>query len=516
MSEPVQDHVAARVQVETTLGRLEGLQHHGHQAYLGIPFALPPTGERRFCAPQPAPPWTGVRDATAFGPSAIQGTHPVPGMAASGPRDEDCLYLNVYTPASDAAKRPVLFWIHGGGFVLGSGSEALYDGGRLAERGDVVVVTIHYRLGAFGFLYLGAHGGDEFAATANAGQLDQIAALHWVQTNIAALGGDPDNVTVFGESAGSAAVATLLAMPAARGLFRRAILQSGAANALGNVESGARLAARLLEKAGVATARALRDIPAQALLKAQHAASGPLGAGLGFAPIVDGHTLLEQPLAAVVKGAARDIEIVIGTNRDEMKLFNASVDRAPIDDAELVQRVQALMSGRSRTNLLTAESAAGIVAGYRRARAGKLPATNLDLLDAIQGDLQFRIPSIRLAEAQREYQAHTFMYLFVYESPARRGALGACHALELPFVFGTLDAPTQDRFAGSGPAVERLSASMMDAWLAFAHTGNPSHAGIGTWDAYDRQRRQTMIFGRVSGAEAAPFEAERALWDEVV
>ncbi len=503
---------ALGVVVATAHGRIEGLQLDRHQAFLGIPFALAPTGERRFCPPQPAPSWSGVRSATSFGFAAIQGTHPVPGMAASGPRDEDCLFLNVYTPAADGAKRPVLFWIHGGGFVLGSGSEALYNGAPLAIRGDIVVVAIHYRLGAFGYLYLGAHGGGDWGATANAGQLDQIAALQWVRANIAAFGGDPDNVTVAGESAGSMAAATLLGMPAARGLFRRAILQSGAANRIGTVESGAKVTAALLEKLAISEKNAvkIRDVPAEALLRAQLAVATS-GNGMAFAPIVDGTTVPEQPLAAVGQGAARDIELVIGSNRDEMKLFNASVPREAIDETTLIERLGAVLPRRAAPHVHK------LVAVYRKSReALGLPAANLDLLDAIQGDEMFRIPSIRLAEAQRPHQPHTFMYLFVFESPARRGALGACHALELPFVFGTLDAPTQDKFAGKGQAVETLSGQMMDAWIGFVRKGEPGHAGIGAWPAYDATQRATMLFGRRCAVENAPFEAERAAWDGVL
>jgi para-nitrobenzyl esterase len=500
------------IQVTTANGRIEGIRFDRHQAFLGIPFARPPTGPRRFGAPEAPQSWTGIRPANAFASSAIQGTSPMPGTAASGPRDEDCLYLNVYTPAADDAKRPVFFWIHGGGFTLGSGSEPLYDGARLATRGDIVVVTIHYRLGALGYLYLGGHGGSAWGATANAGQLDQIAALAWVRENIAAFGGDPANVTIAGESAGSMAASTLLAMPAARGLFRRAILQSGAANRLGNVESGAKLASRVLEKLGIAEANAaqIRDVPAEVILKAQHAVAAS-GMGLAFAPIVDGSTVPVHPLEAVANGAARAIELVIGSNRDEAKLFNAVAPRTPIDDGALIERVAKLLPKRAQTQ------AGDLVAVYRRSRDERaLPATNLDLLDAIQGDEMFRIPSIRLAEAQRPHQPRTHMYLFVYESPARRGSLGACHALELPFVFGTLDAPTQDKFAGTGPVAERLSANMMDAWLGFARAGDPSHSGIGTWSAYDGAHRATMIFGRDSALELAPFDAERAAWDGVL
>jgi para-nitrobenzyl esterase len=502
----------AGVRIDTAQGRIAGLQLDGHQAFLGIPFAKAPDGTRRFCAPQAPEAWSGVRAATAFGYSAIQGTHPVPGMAASGPRDENCLFLNVYTPAADGSKRPVLFWIHGGGFTLGSGSEPLYNGAPLALRGDIVVVSIHYRLGALGYLYLGAHGGDAWGATANAGQLDQIAALEWVRDNIAVFGGDPGNVTIAGESAGSMAAATLLAMPAARGLFRRAILQSGAANRIGTVETGAKVAAAVLEQLGIGPkdAAKLRELPTDAILKAQLAVAG-LGAGMAFAPIVDGKTVPEQPLAAVTRGAASDIELIIGSNRDEMKLFNASVPREPIDERTLIERLSKVLPKRAAPHVQE------LIAVYRKSRtATKLPSTNLDLLDAIQGDEMFRIPSIRLAEAQRLHQPRTYMYLFVFESPARRGSLGACHALELPFVFGTLDAPTQDKFAGKGPDVERLSAQMMDAWLGFTRAGEPGHRDIGPWQPYDELQRATMLFGRTCAIENAPFDAERAAWDGVI
>ena len=501
------------VVVHTSLGAVEGVEHSGHQSFLGIPFARPPTGDLRFRPPEDPQPWPGVRDASRFAASAVQGTHPIPGMAASGPRDEDCLYLNVYTPAADGGRRPVLVWIHGGGFTMGSGSEPLYDGGPLAERGDVVVVTIHYRLGALGYLYLGAHGGEGWGATANAGQLDQIAALRWVRNHIAGFGGDPAQVTLFGESAGAFAVGALLAMPAARGLFHRAVLQSGSASRVGDRETASRLAAELLEQLGLepGDAEELRTLPAEAVLKAQHAVAAQVADGLRFAPVCDGDTLPEPPLLALRAGAAAEIPVVVGTNRDEVKLFNAmDRNREAIDDSKLTQLVRAALGERS------ADRAPDLVGTYRRAREGRLPTQNVDLLDAIQSDLRFRIPAIRLLEAQRPHQAGTYSYLFSWESPARRGALGSCHALEMPFVFGTLDAPTQDRFAGTGPAAERLSHQMMDAWLAFARTGTPAHPGVGDWPAYDTTRRATMIFDRESGLEEAPLDEERRAWDDII
>lgn len=502
--------------VRTSLGEIQGKTCGNHREFLGVPFAAPPTGSGRFCAPAPHEGWTGVRDATRFGFSCPQGQHPIPGMAASGPRSEDCLYLNVFTPAAAGAQRPVMVWIHGGGFTMGSASELLYHGGPLVERGDVVVVAIQYRLGALGYLYLGAHGGEAWGATANAGQRDQVAALEWVRDNIAAFGGDPGNVTIFGESAGSAAVATLLAMPAAKGLFHRAIMESGAANLLAGSQAASRVTTQLLAELGSDGSQgSLQGLPADRIVEAQlslTARAQGLDAGLRLAPVVDGKTVPVSPLEAVANGSSADVPVLIGSNRDEAKLFNVTVrERPQPDDAALVEALRPSLPGASADRIT-------MLAGtYRTSRESRgLPHANNDILDAVQSDVRFRLPSIRLAEAQRKNQSRTFSYLFTHTSPARHGALGACHALEIPFVFGTLDAPTQDRFAGSGPEVERLSGHMMAAWLAFARTGNPSHEGLGEWPAYDAEERRTMILDLTSRVESDPFGNEREALETVV
>lgn len=497
--------------VRTALGALEGEQRGAHQAFLGIPYAAPPTGERRFRAPQPAEKWEGVRDATRIAAAAPQGTHPVPGMAASGPRDEDCLYLNVFTPAADGGERPVLFWIHGGGFTLGSGSEALYNGGPLAERGDVVVVAIHYRLGALGYAYLGGHGGDEWGATANAGQLDQIAALEWVRDNIASFGGSPDNVTIFGESAGAGAVATLLAMPAGRGLFHRAVMQSGTAARVASTDAASQLAAALLDELGLTNAEELRTVSADAIVEAQGAAARKVEGATSWGIVCDSVTLPQPPHDAVSDGVASEVPIIVGTNRDEVKLFSVtSRDRPDIDDAALIEQVRASIPSHA------SEGAEALAEAYRASRQSLgLGALNIDILDAVQTDARFRLPALRLAEAQSAHQPNSFVYLFAHESPARGGVMGSCHALEMPFVFGTLDAPTQDRFAGTGPDVDRLSANMMDAWIAFAKTGNPSHEGIGRWQPYTSDQRPTMVFDAVSSLVDDPLGDERKAWERL-
>lgn len=499
--------------VETTCGRLEGVQHEKHQSYMGIPFAAPPVGGLRFHAPQPPAAWSGVRKASEPGLASRQTGHPIPGFAASGPQDEDCLYLNVFTPAADGGRRPVLFWIHGGGFTHGAGSEELYNGGPLAVRGDVVVVTINYRLGALGYLWLGDHL-PEAGLTANAGQLDQVAALQWVRDNIATFGGDPGNVTIFGESAGAAAVGTLLAMTGAKGLFHKAILESGTGRA-GDRASGQRIADMVLGELGLSGARTvdILTIPADRILEAQTAVAAKLGreAGLIFGPIRDGVTLLDRPIDAVRAGAAAEIPVLVGTNRDEVKLFAATIRRDEIDDENLVRAVDATLGKPGP------EKARAVVEVFRKSRAEKgLPGTNLDVLDAVGSTARFRAGATRLALAQQPHQPDTYLYLFTYASPARHGALGSCHALEMPFVFGTLGAPTQDRFAGSGPAVERLSHQMMDAWLSFAKTGRPGHEGIGRWDPYSEPNRPTMVFDLECGQQDDPFGEERRAVEALV
>jgi para-nitrobenzyl esterase len=492
-------------EVETSFGKLRGVPRGKHIAFLGVPYARPPVGDLRFMAPQPPVPWTGVRDALAFASSAPQDPLSAPGFRASGPESEDCLYLNIYTPAADGGRRPVLFWIHGGGFSHGSGAQPSYDGGPLVERGDVVVVTINYRLGALGYLFLGDHGGADWGAATNAGQLDQIAALRWVRDNIGAFGGDAGQVTIFGESAGSVAVCTLLAMPDARGLFGKAIAQSGTANRLASTDNAAATTKRYLRTLGIddADPGKLRSASVEALLRAQ----GPRGP---LSPIVDGRTLPQRPISAVREGVAKDIPLMVGTNRDEQKLY-VPVPRAEIDDAELERQV------REQLPRGAAAGAAEVIAVYRKSRAARgLPSTSNDIADAVATASRFRIPATRLCEAQGVHQPRTFLYQFDWESPARRGALGACHGVEIPFVFGTVGKTGNDRFTGTGPAADELARQMMDAWLGFAKRGEPGHEGIGPWPAYDMRERQTMVFGPRCGAQAAPFEEERAVWDSLL
>jgi para-nitrobenzyl esterase len=497
------------VLVETKYGNLSGIQNEKHQSFLGIPYAAPPVRSLRFCAPQAPESWEGVREATQFSASCLQQESTVQGMTADGPLSEDCLYLNVFTPQADGSKRPVMFWIHGGGYVYGSSNSATYNGGALAERGDVVVVSINYRLGLFGYLYLGAHGGKEWGASANCGQLDQIAALRWVQENIAHFGGDPSNVTIFGESAGAGAVITLMAMPEARGLFQRAISQSGSVNAIQQPEGAAQVTEEFLAQLGVdpVDTKKLQELPAEVLLEAQPGlpvgSSGPMGGGLRSTPVVDGDTLPRHPSDLFKNGEMTEIPFLIGSNRDEIKLFKDPTKVKPITDENL-EKIVGTFKG-----MFADSSSKEVIDTYKQSRTARgLPSDNVNIMDAIISDQMFKLPSLRIAEAHGQ----AYVYLFTYESPALKGALGACHALEMAFVFGTLHTQFEPRFTGTGPDAERLSEQMMDAWLSFARNGNPNHSGLDNWPVYDGKKRATMIFDKESACCEAPFEEERALW----
>jgi para-nitrobenzyl esterase len=492
--------------VETTLGKLRGVREDGLDLFRGIPFAAPPVGPLRFRPPQPAEPWAGVRDATRFGLSAPQAPIAIEfldGMDV-GPTSEDCLFLNVATPAADGGKRPVMVWIHGGAFTIGSGSQRMYDVRPLTKRGQVVLVTINYRLGALGFL-----GIDHEEAAPNAGLLDQVAALHWVRENIAAFGGDPANVTIFGESAGGMSVGCLLGMPRAHGLFDKAIPMSGAAHAVNSPSAHARLRADFCRELGVADndLAALRSKSALEILGAQaRCEKTPLGhpQRIGFRPNVDGKAFARRPIDAIRQGLSANVPVLVGATRDEWKLFGM-MDPASrkLDAAGLEAAIEARVAGHG----------ARIVAAYREARPS---ATPVELFDAIETDRIFRIPAIRLAEAQSAHQPDTYAYLYTWESPLLGGRLGACHGIDVPFVFGLIGTAGAEKFAGGGAAAERLQEQTTGAWLAFARDGRPAERSLPEWPRFDERRHHTMLLGAESELAHDPFGAERAAWEDVL
>ncbi len=493
-------------------GDLRGVERDGVWSFSGIPYATLPEG-RRWRSALPPEPWRGVRSGAEFGPIAPQplalGGFAMPGEPTT--QDEDCLSLNVWTPSPDNGRRPVMVWIHGGGFTSGSGAGLMYRGGDLAKTGDVVVVTCNYRLGALGFL---AHRAlDEGAGIGNWGLRDQVMALRWVQDNIGAFGGDPRNVTVFGESAGAMSISALLVAPEARGLFSRAIVQSGPAyvHDAPRAMSAAEDLAEVLGLAAV-TRTALEAVPATELVTAaqalQNRRPAPGELPLPFLPVVDGTVLVTDPVAALAEGQAADVALMIGTNRDELTFFAlGDPSLADLDEPGLEKWFARTLPGTD---------GAEVVDTYRRARAARgEPVTARELWVAGGSDAVFRWPSLQMAAAQRAHQPATFVYLFTWATPAFGGILGACHALELPFVFGAIRHPLVARFAGAGPEAFALSEQMQHAWLSFARCGDPSHPGIGEWPAWAAPRRSTMVFGTECAAQAAPRDEELAVWERV-
>ncbi|MFQ5513207.1 MAG: carboxylesterase/lipase family protein [Myxococcota bacterium] len=490
------------VRVETQHGALEGVEERGVRVFRGIPYAAPPVGTHRLRPPRPAPAWAGVRDATRFGPSAPQDEQRSMAFARMGvgPQSEDCLYLNVYAPADAGAPRPVLVWLHGGAFLNGSGSQAMYRGHALVRRGDVVVVTLNYRLGALGFLHLAELSEDPRLADAGScGLLDQIAALRWVRENIAAFGGNAAKVTIFGESAGGMSVGTLLGTPAARGLFQRAIAQSGAALHVHHASAATRVARVLLEEAGLShpSAAELQALPLAQIQRAQARTLERLAnasTALTFQPVIDGRTLPQSPLSAVNAGAAAGIPLLIGTTRDEWSFWAVGDPRlVQLDESGLLQRVRARVP-RSLPESERAPAARDLIELYRSRLAGRC-ASPRDIFVALQTDRVFGIPARQLAEAQSRHEPRTWAYRITWESPAAGGALGACHGIDIPFVFGMIGSKGVDLFAGDGPDAERLQGQIMDAWLRFARSGGPRHDGLPEWPAFEPNRAATMLLG---------------------
>ena len=496
--------------VETALGRVEGVAERGVQCFRGIPFARPPVGRLRFRPPEPGIPWSGVRPAAGYGPSAPQNASPLEQLFGSAPvawDEAECLTLNIWTPAADGARRPVMVWVHGGAFVGGSGATPWYDGTRFAAGHDVVVVTLNYRLGVFGFLHLEDAAGEPYAGSGNVGILDQVAALRWVAENIAAFGGDPGNVTVFGESAGGMSVGTLLGLPAARGLFRRAVLQSGAGHNAVSREQAARVARDVLSHLGVDgdPAGRLAEVPPAALLEAQAKVAGAnLRQGLAFQPVIDGGTLPALPVDSVRAGSASGVDVLVGTTRDEWHLFAALDPRlSGLDESTLRDAIG---------ELVPAGVAADALDVYRSGRSGASPA---QVVSAMMTDRIFRIPAIRLAEAHAGAGGRAFMYLFSWATPAFGGRLGSCHALEIPFVFANLDRPGVPVFCGDEPPAG-LAATMNAAWARFARGGDPGGPGVEGWPGYEAERRATMVLDVDCHLEDDPMAGERRLWDGVL
>ncbi|MFB8176252.1 carboxylesterase/lipase family protein [Streptomyces sp. NPDC055966] len=489
--------------VRTASGAVRGLREQGLSVFRGIPFAAPPVGPDRFRAPRRPHPWEGTREAYAFGPPPPQESGFLGRTAQPRqPEGDDWLTLNVWTPDPDpSAARPVLVWIYGGAFKLGFSGQPGYDAQQLARTGDAVLVTFNYRVGMEGF----ALWAD---APANRGLLDQVAALEWVQENITAFGGDPSQVTVFGESAGAGSVASLLSMPRARGLFRRAVAQS-VPGTFFSADLARDIAGSLAARAGrTPTAADLAATDPRELTRAGQTLGIEMPAytdrwgraaptSVPFAPVVDGDVLPTTPWEALSSGAARDVDLLVGHNRDEYRLF----------------LVMAGMSGKitddlaARTLRLYAPGGEAGEAAYRSA----FPEWGAEqLFERVQTDWLFGQPSLRLAEAQRTGGGRAHVYELTWPAPDSAGALGACHGLDIPLLFGTFGADLGALLFPGGrptPEAERLSAFVQRAWTAFARTGDPG------WPAYDPRSRLVQVLDAEQRVAPYPEEASRRIWE---
>src|SRR5215212_1971560 len=474
----------------TGYGDLQGTIDRGVTVFRGVPYARPPVGPLRFAPPQPPDAWTRVRDATAFGPPAMQGANVVTGgQSASLAPSEDCLTLNIWTPVVDDGRRPVLVWLHGGAFMFGAGSNPMTHGAALARRGDVVVVTINYRLGLFGYLRGIDVCGEALPSTGNMGLLDQIAALRWVQAEIAAFGGDPDNVTVVGQSAGAGSIAAMLTMPAMPGdrrPFQRAVLQSGSAAQLQAPAAASRVAESILEDLGLEPHEAgrLRDLPAEQLLEIQTRVT-PRARGAVYRPVADGVDIPADPEGAIAVGSAAGIPLLIGTTLDEYTFFR----RMDPDVEHLTEDGLLTRLADPGFNAQAGDGArfdpAEAVALHRRERAARGEGTTpTDLWLAMMTERRFRVPAMRLAELHAVHTLETYAYLFTWKSPGWGGKLGAGHVVDVPFMLGTLDAPDAQDLVPAGSPVGSLPEQMQDAWIAFARTGRPQTPGLADWSPY--------------------------------
>jgi len=507
--------------VSLSLGQLAGEQQSGLYVFRGVPYARPPTGALRFRAPEPPVPWSGVRPALTPGPTAPQVLGLMRDLVA---QDEDCLQLNVWSPKLTGS-RPVLVFIHGGAFTSGACTHPMYDGGALARRGDVVVVSFNYRLGALGFADLSALGDERFGADSNVGLRDQLAALRWVQAHIADFGGDPGQVTVFGQSAGAMSVAALLTSPASEGLFTRAIAQSGAGHHALARSQAAGVAERLLDALGIGPhelAR-LRELPAAAIAAAQAACittrthigvpEKPLHNGaMGLMPVIDGDLLPELPALAAARGAGSDVPLLLGSTRDEQRfwIFMSDPNKRSLDDDALLRVLDARVPGRARE----------VCAAYRAllARPGLLP---WHLFSAIETDRVFAVPAQRLSEARvrapAAVPAGTYLYHFDWRGPLFEGELGACHTMDVPFVLGTVDEGFGRVFTGGGAAARALADRMMDAWIAFARSGDPSCEKLGAWPRFSAASDACcMRLAQHCELGPVPHHTLHGMWEDLV
>lgn len=495
--------------VKTTDGPVQGLVIDHVHSFKGLRYGAPPVGALRWKAPQKPKPWTATYDASDFGAPAMQlGS----GAVVEAKNDfsfqmhqvfttpsemkvmnEDCLYLNVWTPGVDPKRRPVMVWIHGGGYAYGSGAQPIYQGDGLARAQDVVVVSVNHRLNVFGYLYLGEAMGPDYAGSGTVGMQDLVLALEWVRDNIAAFGGDPDNVMIMGQSGGGAKVSTLLAMPSAKGLFHKAAIESGPGLTVGRKDAAAKVADRLLAALGVAKGdiKALQALPAATILEA--VMKDP-AAGFGFAPILDDVAIPRDPFTPDAPAVSHDVPILIGWCKDEWTIFTAGEPWfGRMTEADLQARIKPFGPPGQR-----------LLAALREAYPAYSPTYLFEQMLSVRVMLGSEILAGRKAAAGG---APAYVYKMDWETPVSDGAFKSPHTMEIPFVLYSYDKVRT--FVGEGPGPAHMAAQIGGAWAAFARSGKPDHAGIPHWPAFNSTERPVMVFNTVSKVVNDPLPGVR-------
>ena len=497
------------VVADTSLGKVRGVDVSGIKTFKGIPYGASTAGRNRFMPPAAPAKWTGVRDALKYGPSAPQRNPDAPAPASAlatataglPGEGEDCLVLNIWTPAvNDGRKRPVMFWCHGGGFVSGSGSSPGTDGTNLARRGDVVVVSINHRLNVLGFTNLVEAFGRDYAQSGDVGMLDIVQALQWVRTNIERFGGDPDTVMIFGQSGGGRKVSTLLTMPSATGLFHRAVIESGATIKLVERDAAAKVADRLLAKLSLNNTqlRELQNLPVQKIMSAYFAVVKDMAGAdqmtVGFSPTMDGKAVSQHPYFPTASAISAAVPVMIGNTRTELTL---SSDEAAfsLDENGMRKRITDLLG----------EHTSHAIDVYRRANPGATPS---DIYFLIASDYRYGAPTMKIAERRAALgKGPVYLYYFRWETPVDGGRLKSPHTMEIPFAFDNVK--ISSRITGGGQEAMALADKISDAWIAFARTGDPNTKKLPHWPAFNPTDRPTMVFNNVSTVENDPIRDQR-------
>ncbi len=494
--------------VMTISGPIRGLYEDGISVFKGVRYGAPPVGKLRFRPPVQPAPWKEPYDAFKYGNRAIQGK----GFGADAPdmplMDEDCLFLNVWTPGTDNKKRPVMVWLHGGGFSSGSGAELFTDGKNLASKGDVVVVTVNHRLNVFGFLQLSDAWGSEYASSGQAGMLDIVLSLEWVKANIKNFGGDPNNVTIFGESGGGRKVAMLMAMEPAKGLFHKAIIQSGSGLDASSKAEAVNMGQELLKKLGITegdkdvliSVDSLKVFNAQPMpsISTSNSPGEITVPTKGFIPCVDGITLKRKPFIPDAPAISADIPLMIGSNKDEMSIFRAGNPKfGKYTDEDFQAHVREALP----------EKAGELIPAIREAFPDYSPTDLINVTESLKG---YWIATVFQAERKAaQAKAPVYVYLMAWETRADNGRLRAHHALDVPLVFNNVE--TMRSMVGEGEEPQKMADLMSSAWIAFARTGNPNTKGLPDWPVYDTQNRDTMVFDTISRVQKKPYEKIREI-----